>query len=71
APVLRAIREAQGLGKACPRIIESALFDLLPLPLEDVRRRLNITPARHYQQCHAEWRSIGVDPYDLLGKKAA
>lgn len=71
APVLRAIREAQGLGKACPRIAEQAITDLLPLPLEEVRRKLNITPAMHYRAAHAVWGSMGVDPYDLLGKKAA
>ena len=71
APVLRAIREAQGLGKACPRIAEQAITELLPMPLEDVRAKLNITPAMHYRAAHAVWASMGVDPYDLLGKKAA
>ncbi len=71
APVLRAIREAQGLGKACPRVAELAITELLPLPLQEVRRRLNITPAMHYRAAHAVWQSMGVDPYDLLGKKAA
>ncbi len=70
APVLRAVREGQKLGKACPRLCETAITDLLPMPLEDVRRRLNITPAVHYHQAHAIWRAIGVDPYDLLGKNA-
>ncbi len=71
APVLRAIREAQGLGKACPRIAELAITDLLPMQLDEVRRKLNITPAMHYRAAHAVWSSMGVDPYDLLGKKAA
>ena len=71
APVLRAIREAQGLGKACPRVAELAITDLLPMQLEDVRRQLNITPAMHYRAAHAVWASMGVNPYDLLGKKAA
>lgn len=71
APVLRAIREAQGLGKACPRIAELAITDLLPMQLADVRKKLNITPAMHYRAAHAVWGSMGVDPYDLLGKKAA
>jgi ubiquinone biosynthesis protein COQ4 len=71
APVLRAIREAQGLGKACPRIAEQSITELLPMQLEDVRRKLNITPAMHYRAAHAVWQSMGVDPYDLLGKKAA
>lgn len=66
APVLRAIREGQKLGKACPRLAELPIMELLPLPIEEARRRLNITPARNYQQCHAEWRALGVDPYDLI-----
>jgi ubiquinone biosynthesis protein COQ4 len=68
APVLRAVREGQKLGKACPRLIETSITELLPLPLEDVRRRLNITPARQYQRAHRIWRAIGIDPYDMLGK---
>lgn len=71
APVLRAIREGQRLGKACPRLIETSVTDLLPLPIEEVRRRLNITPARYYQEAHRVWRDLGVDPYDLLGKTQA
>lgn len=70
APVLRAVREGQKLGKACPRLCEQSISELLPLPIEDVRQRLNITPAVYYQQCHAIWRSMGIDPYDLLGKSA-
>ncbi len=68
APVFRAIREGQKLGKACPRLIETSITELLPLPIDEVRRRLNITPARHYQRAHQVWRSLGVDPYDMLGK---
>lgn len=68
APVLRAVREGQKLGKACPRLCEQSIADLLPLPIEEVRRRLNITPAVHYHRAHAIWRGMGVDPFDLLGK---
>ncbi len=70
APVLKAVREGQKLGKACPRLCEQALTELLPMPLEDVRLQLNITPAVHYHEAHAVWRGMGVDPYDLLGKDA-
>jgi len=66
APVLRAVREGQRLGKACPRLCEQSITELLPLPLEEVRRRLNITPPRHYHQAHAVWRAKGIDPYHLL-----
>lgn len=71
APVLRAIREGQRLGKACPRLCERAIGEILPLPYEEARRRLNITPAVHYQRAHRVWRSLGIDPYDLLGKNKA
>ena len=41
-PVFRAVREGQRLGQACPRLVECAIRDLLPLPLDEARRRLNI-----------------------------
>lgn len=69
-PVLKAVREGQKLGKACPRLCEQSITALLPLPIEQVRRQLNITPAEHYRHAHAIWRGIGIDPYDLLGKNA-
>ncbi len=71
APVLSAVREAQRLGKACPRLVEQSITELLPLPLGEVRRRLNITAPVRYSAAHSVWRARGVDPYDLLGKKAA
>lgn len=71
APVLGAVREGQRLGRACPRLVEMAVLDLLPLPIGEVRRRLNITPPRRYAEAHAVWRDLSVDPYDLLGKQAA
>lgn len=69
APVLTAIREGQRLGKACPRLCEQSITELLPLPLEEVRRRLNITPATNYQRCHQIWRGMGINPYDLLAAR--
>jgi ubiquinone biosynthesis protein COQ4 len=71
APVMRAIREGQRLGKACPRLAEQPIRELLPLPLEEARRRLNITPPVLYHEAHRIWRGMGVDPYDILGRKAA
>jgi len=71
APVLKAIREGQRLGKACPRLCEQSITALLPLPLEEVRRKLNITPTVHYAAAHKVWGEMGVDPYDLLGQKKA
>ncbi len=66
APVYRAVREGQRLGKACPRIAELPIHELLPLPLEEVRKRLNITPPVEYFRAHAVWRSMGIDPYELM-----
>lgn len=71
APIFRAVREGQRLGKACPRLVEQSIRELLPLPLDEVRRRLNITPARYYQQAHAAWRTMGLDPYALLASQQA
>ena len=71
APVMRAIREGQRLGKACPRLSEQSVRELLPLPLDEARRRLHITRPRYYHEAHRIWRAMGVDPYDILGRKAA
>lgn len=71
APVFAAVREGQRLGKACPRLAELAVREILPLQLDVVRAKLSITPARHYQEVHRIWRGQGVDPYDILGKQAA
>ncbi|WEK47130.1 MAG: Coq4 family protein [Candidatus Andeanibacterium colombiense] len=71
SPIFAAVREGQRLGKACPRLAELAVREILPLPLAEVRAKLNITPARHYQDVHRIWRAHGVDPYDILGQQAA
>lgn len=70
APVIRAVREGHLLGKACPRIIEQPIRDLLPLPIDEVRRKLNITLPAKYAEVHRVWRSVGVDPYVLLAEAA-
>jgi len=66
APVLRAVREAQRLGKACPRLIELPIRELLAMPLAAARARLGITPARRYAEAHRIWRSKGIDPHSLI-----
>jgi ubiquinone biosynthesis protein COQ4 len=73
APIFRAVREAQKMGKACPRLVEMPITELLALPLADVRARLNIAEPKYYRQAHAMWRSAGIDPYDLMApvKQAA
>ena len=71
APIFRAIREGQKLGRACPKLVEQPIAELLALPLDEARRRLNITPARHYARAHAVWQARGVDPYELISGNIA
>ncbi len=73
APIFRAVREAQRLGTACPRLVEMPIRELLAMPYDDVRKHLGITEPHYYRQAHAIWRAAGVDPYDLLApvQKAA
>ncbi|QSB43863.1 hypothetical protein IDJ81_10945 [Tsuneonella flava] len=66
APVYRAVREAQRIGKACPSIIEMSIRELLAMNLSEVRKQLGIAEHRWYRACHETWRAEGVDPYDLL-----
>jgi len=72
-PVFRAVREGQKSGKACPRLVEMSIRELLAMPLEDARQKLGISQGRYYKQAHAMWRAAGIDPYDLMApvKKAA
>ncbi|MCP5396904.1 MAG: hypothetical protein H6918_09250 [Sphingomonadaceae bacterium] len=69
APVMAAVREGQRLGKACPRVAEMSIRDLLKQPLEEARKAMDITPPKLYQQCHEEWRAKGIDPFDLLAPR--
>lgn len=66
APIFRAINEARRLGRACPRIVEESIADLLAEPLDVARERLNIEPATYYGEVHKILRDEGRDPYDLL-----
>jgi ubiquinone biosynthesis protein COQ4 len=68
-PIFRAVREGQKLGKACPRLVEQSIRELLAMPIEAVRRQLNIAEPHYYRQAHKMWREAGIDPYDLLGEK--
>lgn len=70
APVMRAVREGQRLGKACPRLVELPIRELLPLPIDEVRAKLGVTLPGKYAEAHRVWRSMGIDPYDMLGKAA-
>lgn len=70
APVFRAIREGQRLDKACPRVAELSIRDLLAMPLEEARAKLRIAPPRQYRECHRIWREAGIDPYAILRPQA-
>jgi ubiquinone biosynthesis protein COQ4 len=70
APVLRAIREGQRLGKACPRVAEMPTRKLLAMPLDEARRAFGISAPVQYRRAHAVYRAAGIDPYDLLGRAA-
>lgn len=65
-PVFRAVREGQKSGKACPRLVETPIRELLAMPLEEARKKLGISHGRYYQQAHAMWRAAGINPYDLM-----
>ncbi len=70
-PVFRAVREGQKMGKVCPRLVEMSITELLALPIEEVRARLNIKPPSYYNHAHAMWRAAGIDPYDLMAPAQA
>ena len=69
-PVLRAVFEARQIGKACLPIAEQPITELLAMPLEDVRKRLNMRPAHYYHEAHRIWREEGTDPKLVLVKAA-
>ena len=66
APVLRAIREGQRLGRNCRHLVEESVLELLPLSLAEVRQRLGIAEPVLYHRCHQFWRSRQIDPYALM-----
>lgn len=72
-PIFRAVREGHKMGKACSRLAEMPIRDVLAMPLDEARRMLGIRAARYYPEAHARWRAAGIDPYDLLAaaKQAA
>jgi len=71
APILKSIREARKMGKAAKDIVYEDLMALLPLPLEEVRERLNITLPTAYHEAHRMMRHDGMDPYDMIGTQTA
>ena len=71
APVVKACRQAQRTGKACPPLVTLSIRDLLASDLQEARARLNIPDPHWYRECHRIWRSEGIDPYDLLAPRKA
>ncbi|MBY0420783.1 MAG: ubiquinone biosynthesis protein COQ4 [Parvularculaceae bacterium] len=62
-PIAKAIAEAERMGRGAAWIMEHDVRDLLPLPLAEVRRRLNITEPTVYNAIPA------ADRYALLKPK--
>jgi len=71
APILKSVREARRIGKAAKDLIYEDLTALLPLPLDEVRKRLNITLPKVYHEAHRIMREGGMDPYEVIGAQAA
>ncbi|MEW4448095.1 Coq4 family protein [Qipengyuania sp. JC766] len=70
APVLKAVRQAQRTGTACPALVGMSIRDLLAMNLDEARRRFAIPEPHWYRECHRIWREEGVDPYNLLATGA-
>lgn len=62
APVLRAVQEAQRIGRNCPRLAEQSIRSLLALPTGQVRAQFGITRPKLYDEVHRIWREAGVSP---------
>ena len=71
APVLRSINEARRIGKAAQDIVYEDLTELLPRPLSEVRKYLNIELPTYYHEVHAHMRENGIDPYSVIGTDSA
>lgn len=71
APVLKSIHESRRIGKKAKDIVYEDLMELLPMPLEEVRRKLNITLPTAYHETHRIMREDGIDPYGVIGSEAA
>ncbi len=69
APIMGAVHQARRTGKGAPRLIEQPIRELLAMPFEDVRAKLNIAEPTKYRECHRIWREEGIDPYDMLASE--
>lgn len=70
APVLRAVREGQRLGKAAKRLAYYDIEKILAMPIAEARAFLNIGEPVYYHQAHQAYEAQGIDPYNLLGQPA-
>ena len=70
-PALGSVREAVRIGKAAKDIVYEDLMELLPLPLDEVRARLNITLPTAYHKAHRMMREGGMDPYEMISAEPA
>ena len=69
-PIFKAIREAQRNGRQAQVIGFQDIAALLPQPLEQVRKMLNITPPSAYHEVHRVFAVAGVNPHDGLLARA-
>ena len=70
APIIRAMVEAHRHGRLSPRIAEQPILELLPMPLETVRERLNVREPHWYGVAHEIWKAEGIDPFAFFSGKA-
>lgn len=72
APVVKAVRQAQKLGKGAPRVTDISIRELLAMPLDEAKAMLKIpTGPTLYEECHRIWRENGIDPYSLITDQQA
>jgi ubiquinone biosynthesis protein COQ4 len=69
-PIFTAIREAQRNGRQAQVIGFQDIAALLPQPLEQVRKMLNIAPPSAYHEVHRVFEGAGVNPHDGLLARA-
>lgn len=70
-PAWKAVREARKHGTLAQKIISEDIVKLMSEPLEDARKRLNITPPKTYEKVHNMLLSQGIDPYGAIETLAA
>ncbi len=70
APIMRAVYDCHKTGKACKPIAEESIRELLALPINDARARLNIQPPHFYHECQKVWREEGINPLAILADDA-